>query len=41
MGFRISAYDEQAGIDVSYHAERGYELSDSSQGGLSGASKGA
>jgi Amt family ammonium transporter len=41
MGFRISADEEQAGIDVSYHAERGYELSDSSQGGLSGASKGA
>ncbi len=41
IGFRISADDEQAGIDVSYHAERGYELSDSSQGGLSGASKGA
>lgn len=41
IGFRISADEEQAGIDVSYHAERGYELSDSSQGGLSGASKGA
>jgi ammonium transporter, Amt family len=41
MGFRITADEEQAGIDVSYHAERGYELSDSSQGGLSGASKGA
>jgi Amt family ammonium transporter len=41
IGFRISADDEQAGIDVSYHAERGYEVSDSSQGGLSGASKGA
>ena len=40
IGFRISADEEQAGIDVSYHAERGYELSDSSQGGLSGASKG-
>jgi Amt family ammonium transporter len=41
IGFRLSADDEQAGIDVSYHAERGYELSDSSSGGLSGASKGA
>lgn len=41
IGFRISADEEQAGIDVSFHAERGYELSDSSAGGLSGASKGA
>jgi len=41
IGFRISADEEQAGIDVSFHAERGYELSDSSSGGLSGASKGA
>lgn len=41
IGFRISADEEQAGIDISYHAERGYELSDSSAGGLSGASKGA
>ena len=41
IGFRLTADEEQAGIDVSYHAERGYELSDSSQGGLSGASKGA
>lgn len=41
IGFRISADEEQAGIDVSTHAERGYELSDPSQGGLSGAAKGA
>lgn len=41
IGFRLTADEEQAGIDVSFHAERGYELSDSSQGGLSGASKGA
>jgi len=41
IGFRISADEEQAGIDVSFHAERGYELSDSSSGGPSGASKGA
>ncbi|MFM1905227.1 MAG: hypothetical protein RIT32_23, partial [Actinomycetota bacterium] len=41
IGFRLTADEEQAGIDVSSHAERGYELSDSSQGGLSGASKGA
>jgi Amt family ammonium transporter len=41
MGFRISADQEVAGIDVAVHAERAYELSDNSQGGVLAQSKGA
>jgi Amt family ammonium transporter len=41
MGFRISKDDEISGIDLVAHAERGYELTDNTQGSVSGASKGA
>ena len=41
MGFRISKDDEISGIDLVVHAERGYELTDNTQGSVSGASKGA
>ena len=41
IGFRISRDEEIAGIDLAIHAERGYELSDNTQGGVFGASKGA
>ena len=41
MGFRISRDDEISGIDLAVHAERGYELTDNTQGSVSGASKGA
>jgi Amt family ammonium transporter len=41
MGFRISESDEISGIDLVIHAERGYELTDNTQGGAFGASKGA
>ncbi len=41
MGFRISKDDEISGIDLAVHAERGYELTDNTQGSVSGASKGA
>ena len=41
IGFRISRDEEIAGIDLAVHAERGYELSDNTQGGVFGASKGA
>ena len=40
MGFRISKDDEISGIDLVVHAERGYELTDNTQGSVSGASKG-
>ena len=41
MGFRISKDDEISGIDLVVHAERGYELTDNTQGSVSGALKGA
>ena len=41
IGSRISLDEEIAGIDLAVHAERGYELSDNTQGGVFGASKGA
>jgi Amt family ammonium transporter len=41
VGFRISRDEEIAGIDLAIHSERGYELSDSTQGGVFSASKGA
>lgn len=41
MGFRIPKDDEISGIDLVVHAERGYELTDNTQGSVSGASKGA
>lgn len=41
VGFRISRDDEISGIDLAVHAERGYELTDNTQGSVSGASKGA
>ena len=41
IGFRISKDDEISGIDLVVHAERGYELTDNTQGSVSGASKGA
>jgi Amt family ammonium transporter len=41
MGFRISKDDEISGIDLVVHAERGYELTDNTQGSVSGAPKGA
>ena len=41
MGFRIAKDDEISGIDLAVHAERGYELTDNTQGSVSGASKGA
>ena len=40
FGFRITADQEVAGIDVAIHAERAYELSDNSQGSVLGVSKG-
>ena len=33
MGFRISADDEQAGVDITTHAETAYELNDATFGG--------
>lgn len=41
MGFRISEAEEISGIDLVIHAERGYELTDNTQGGTFGATKGA
>jgi ammonium transporter, Amt family len=41
IGFRISGDQEIAGIDLAVHAERAYELSDSSQGSVLAHSKGA
>ena len=41
IGFRISESDEISGIDLAVHAERGYELSDNTQGSVFGAAKGA
>lgn len=41
MGFRISEEDEISGIDLAIHAERGYELTENTQGGIYGATKGA
>lgn len=41
MGFRISEAEEISGIDLVIHAERGYELTDNTQGGAFGATKGA
>jgi len=41
MGFRISETEEISGIDLVIHAERGYELTDNTQGGAFGATKGA
>jgi Amt family ammonium transporter len=41
IGFRISRDEEVAGIDLSIHAERAYELSDNGQGSVLGNSKGA
>jgi Amt family ammonium transporter len=41
MGFRINEAEEISGIDLVIHAERGYELTDNTQGGAFGATKGA
>jgi Amt family ammonium transporter len=41
MGFRVSEDEEISGIDLVIHAERGYELTDNTQGGTFGAAKGA
>ncbi len=41
IGFRISEAEEISGIDLVIHAERGYELTDNTQGGAFGATKGA
>jgi Amt family ammonium transporter len=41
IGFRITGDQEVSGIDLALHAERGYELSDNSQGSVLGISKGA
>jgi Amt family ammonium transporter len=41
MGFRISKDEEVSGIDLAVHAERGYELTDNTQGSVNSASKGA
>jgi ammonia channel protein AmtB len=41
VGFRISEAEEISGIDLVIHAERGYELTDNTQGGAFGATKGA
>ena len=41
IGFRISGDEEVAGIDLAVHAERAYEISDSSQGSVLAHSKGA
>ena len=40
MGFRISEAEEISGIDLVIHAERSYELTDNTQGGAFGATKG-
>ena len=40
MGFRIAEAEEISGIDLVIHAERGYELTDNTQGGAFGATKG-
>jgi Amt family ammonium transporter len=40
MGFRISKDEEVSGIDLAVHAERGYELTDNTQGSVNSASKG-
>ncbi len=40
MGFRISKDQEISGIDLAIHAERGYELTDNTQGSVNSASKG-
>jgi Amt family ammonium transporter len=40
MGFRISKDEEVSGIDLAVHAERGYELTDNTQGSVKSASKG-
>ena len=40
MGFRIEEAEEISGIDLVIHAERGYELTDNTQGGAFGATKG-
>jgi Amt family ammonium transporter len=41
IGLRISEAEEISGIDLVFHAERGYELTDNTQGGAFGATKGA
>ena len=41
VGFRIAEAQEISGIDLVIHAERGYELTDNTQGGTFGAAKGA
>ena len=41
VGFRIAEAQEISGIDLVIHAERGYELTDNTQGGAFGATKGA
>ena len=40
VGFRIAEAEEISGIDLVIHAERGYELTDNTQGGAFGATKG-
>ena len=40
MGFRIAEAEEISGIDLVIHAERSYELTDNTQGGAFGATKG-
>ena len=40
VGFRIAEAQEISGIDLVIHAERGYELTDNTQGGAFGATKG-
>ena len=40
IGFRIAEAQEISGIDLVIHAERGYELTDNTQGGAFGATKG-
>ena len=40
MGFRIAEAEEISGIDLVIHAESGYELTDNTQGGAFGATKG-
>ena len=40
MGFRISKDEEVSGIDLAVHAERGYELTDNTQGSVNSVSKG-
>jgi ammonium transporter, Amt family len=41
IGFRISQDEELSGIDLAAHAERGYELTDNTFGGVLNSSKGA